>query len=301
MSIEIQEIKPMKPKPLPPRIEKSLASWRAFFNSAMTCLTITASVLACVPLFSVLYMLLREGLEKISLTVFSTLTPPAAHAFGNSIIGTLIMVGIAGAISIPFGIMVGIYLAEFAGESKIASLIRFSAKVLTGLPSILAGVFAYGLVVVTTKKFSAVAGGIALAILMLPTVILTAEEAFKQVPRKIREAAFGIGCTRTQVVLRIVLPTALPGVLTGVMLAVARACGETAPLLFTTQFLEQRFRGDVTKPVDSLAVFIKTYSERPFEHDIKLAWTASLVMVALVLTLNILAQQLTRGSRKHQR
>jgi phosphate transport system permease protein len=269
----------------------------------MTFLCVLATLIAMAPLFSVLYMLFMEGLDKFSLAVFTETPPPFGKGFGNAAVGTLVTVGIAAAVSVPFGILVGLYLAEFGERNRTSSLIRFSAKVMTGIPSILAGVFAYALVVLTRKppQFSALAGGIALALLMLPVVILTAEEAFKQVPRKMREAAHGLGCTQTQVVLKIVLPTALPGVLTGVMLAVARACGETAPLLFTALFTEQWFEGDVNRPIAALSTFIYNFSNRPSPDEVKLAWTASLVLVALVLTINITAQLLTRGSKKHQR
>ena len=302
MDTDIVEIKPAAPPatpPLPPRLERSWGSWRSLFNVGMTVLTVVATLIAIVPLFSVLYMLLREGLDKFSWSVFTTL--PAKGGFGNAIVGTLVMVGLAAALSVPIGILVGIYLSEFGGEGKGATAIRFSAKVMTGIPSILAGVFAYALVVAARKQFSAIAGGVALAILMLPVVILTAEEALRQVPRKMREAAYGLGCTHTQVVLKIVLPTALPGVLTGVMLAVARAAGETAPLLFTALFSEQWFAGDLSKQTASLAVFIYNFARRPSPEDVKLAWTASLVLVAVVLAINILAQQLTKGSKQHQR
>ena len=166
--------------------------------------------------------------------------PPAAMTagggFGNAIVGTLVIVAIATLISVPFGILAAIYITEFGPETKTAEAVRFAAKVLTGLPSILAGVFAFATVVVVTGGFSAPAGGVALALLMMPTILLTAEEAIKRVPSRMREAAVGMGATPTQVVTKVILPTALPGILTGVMLAVARAAGETAPLLFTSLF-----------------------------------------------------------------
>src|SRR5262249_44882013 len=166
----------------------------------------------------------------------------------------------------------------------------FCAKLLTGLPSILAGVFAYGAVVLTTGTFSAPAGGVALAVLMLPTVLLTAEEAIRMVPARMREAAIGMGATRTQMVLRVPLPAALPGILTGVMLAVARAAGETAPLLFTALFSDYWLTRNVLEPTPSLAVLIYDFSGSPFPNQIEIAWAASLVLVFLVLLLNILGQ-----------
>jgi phosphate transport system permease protein len=179
--------------------------------------------------------------------------------------------------------------------------VRFSAKVLTGLPSILAGVFSFAVVVVATGKFTAPAGGVALALLMLPTVLLTADEAIKGVPARMREAAIGMGATPTQVVTKVVVPTAAPAMLTGVMLAVARAAGETAPLLFTALFSEfwisaahpyflPNTMADLMKPTASLAVIIYNFSGSPFENQITLAWSAALVLVALVLVFNVIGQ-----------
>jgi phosphate transport system permease protein len=280
-----------------PRLERSLRSRRSLFNFLMTVLTALATLVALVPLVSVLLMLLVRGGHRLGLTLFTQLPPlpnAAGGGFGNAIVGTLLMVGIASALSVPFGVLTAIYLAEFGGDGRTASVVRFSAKVLTGLPSILAGVFAYVLVVLTTGKFSALAGGVALSLLMLPTVILTAEEALKQVPRKMREAAFGLGATATQVVLRVVLPTALPGLLTGVMLAVARAAGETAPLLFTALFSQNWPTGRLLEPTASLAVLIYNFSSVPYPNQIELAWSASLVLVCLVLVVNVLGQRASR-------
>ena len=208
------------------------------------------------------------------------------------------MVGIAALISVPFGILSAIYLAEIAPEAKLSYIVRMCAKVLTGFPSILAGVFAYGTVVLVTGGFSAIAGGIALSILMLPTVILTAEEAIRMVPSKIREAALGMGATQTQTVWMVLLPTAFPGILTGVMLAVARAAGETAPLLFTALFsnywLISGGRFDLMQPTSSLAVLIYNFSAVPFQNQIELAWAAALVLVLIVLTVNLIGQSLSR-------
>jgi phosphate transport system permease protein len=196
-------------------------------------------------------------------------------------------------------LLAAIYLAEFGGTSTFATAVRFSAKILTGLPSILAGVFAYAVVVTTTGSFSAFAGGVATGLIMTPIVMLTAEEALKMVPARMKMAAFGMGSNHTQVVLRIVLPTALPGVLTGVMLALARAMGETAPLLFTALFSNYWFRGTLEEPIASLAVLIYNYAGSPFEDLVSLAWAASLVLVTLVLIANLLAQSLTKRSEEH--
>jgi phosphate transport system permease protein len=208
---------------------------------------------------------------------------------------------------VPIGITAAIYITEFGLETRTASAVRFAAKVLTGLPSILAGVFAFAVVVLATGGFSAPAGGVALALLMLPTILLTAEQAIKRVPAKMREAAVGMGATPTQVVTWVILPTASPGILTGVMLAVARAAGETAPLLFTALFSEYwmsrtyphflpKTLGDFMQPTASLAVMIYNFSGSPFENQIALAWTAALTLVVLILIFNIAGQYLAGRS-----
>jgi phosphate transport system permease protein len=280
-----------------PHLEKSLKHFRTLNSAVMSVIIGGMSVLAMVPLGSVLWMLLKEGCQRLSPVLFTELPPAAGMpggGIGNAFLGTLVMVAIATLISVPFGIFAAVYLAEFGPDTKTASGVRFCAKLLTGLPSILAGVFAYGLVVLTTGTFSAVAGGVALALLMIPTVLLTAEEAIRMVPARMREAAIGMGATRTQMVLQVTLPTALPGILTGVMLAVARAAGETAPLLFTALFTDYWLTRNLMEPTPSLAVLIYDFSGSPFPNQIQIAWAASLVLVFLVLLLNIGGQVLTR-------
>ena len=260
-----------------------------------------AAIFASVPLFSVLYMLIVRGGSRLSWEVLTEL-PPAGFemggGFGNAIAGTVVMVGLAGLISVPVGIAAAVFLAELGPNSRLASAVRFGAKTLTGLPSILAGVFAYASVVLITGTYSAPAGAIALAVLMVPTVVLTAEEAMKMVPRITRDAAYGMGCTRSQVIWKIVLPTAIPGILTGVMLAVARAAGETAPLMFTALFsaywLVEQGAIKLMRPTASLAVLIYNFSGMPFENQIELAWAASLVLVMIVLFINIASRLLGR-------
>lgn len=282
-----------------PRLERNLRSVRTLFSLSMSGGIVVLSIVAAFPLFSVLYMLIREGGASLTSEVF-TETPPtpmeAGGGFGNAILGTMWIVGIASLLAVPFGIMAAICLAQLERDGRRATLLRSATKVLTGLPSILAGVFAYALIVLTTGRFSAVAGGIALSVLMLPTVILTAEEALRAVPGKMKEAAIAMGATPTQVMLRVTLPTALPAVLTGVMLAVARAAGETAPLLFTALFSYHWPVIDRLEPTASLAVLIYNFSGVPFENQVRLAWTASLVLVFLVLLVNITGQVLTGRS-----
>jgi phosphate transport system permease protein len=282
------------------------------FSFIMSVLTGLATLAAMVPLFSVLYMLLRKGGADLNLAALTQLPPPAmmpGGGVGNAIAGTILIVIIATAISVPIGILAAVYTSEFAPDTALTHVVQFAAKVLTGLPSILAGVFAFAAVVAVTGGFSAPAGGVALALLMLPTILLTAEDAIKRVPRRMREAAIGMGATRTQVVTKVLLPAAIPGILTGVMLALARAAGETAPLLFTSLFsdywisrakpvfLPHSF-GDLMKPTASLAVLIYNYSGSPFDNQIALAWTAALILVTMVLITNIAGQILaTRYNR----
>jgi phosphate transport system permease protein len=285
-------------------------SFRTLFSIALSCLAAVLTVVACIPLFSVLIMLIARGGKRLiegGMSIFTNL-PPGANdvggGFGNAIVGTALMVGIAMLIAVPFGILAAVFLAEYGGRSRFSVSVRFSAKILTGLPSILAGVFAYAAIVKLTGGYSAIAGGIALSILIIPIVLLTAEEAIKMVPQKMREAAVGMGCTQAQVVWKIVVPTALPGILTGVMLAVARAAGETAPLLFTAQFANQMWPIDgrppylhAWQPTASLAVFIFNSSGTAYDNLIELAWAASFVLVITVLVLNIGGQLLSSRSR----
>ena len=291
-----------------PSLERSLRQPRLLFSYVMSLLTGAATIAALFPLFSVLYLLVKRGGANLTLATLGELPPAAMMAgggFGNAIVGTVLIVLIATFISVPIGILAAIYTAEFGPETRITQAVRFAAKVLTGLPSILAGVFAFAIMVLTTGGFSAPAGGVALALLMVPTVLLTAEDSIKRVPQRMREAAIGMGATRSQVVIRVVLPTAVPGILTGIMLAIARAAGETAPLLFTSLFSEfwisrtnpmflPKGLGDLMKPTASLAVLIYNFSGSPFDNQIALAWSAALVLVVMVLFINIAGQSLAR-------
>ncbi len=302
----IPERAALPPTPPPPQgpideaaLQKSLRHPRTFFSAMMSVIVGAMTVLAVVPLASVLYMVIVRGSQRLNLALFTEL-PPAARmeggGIGNALLGTFLIVGIATVLSVPVGIMAAIYLAEFGRHTRLASAVRFAAKVLTGLPSILAGVFAFTVVVLATGRFSAPAAGLALAILMLPIIVLTAEEAIRSVPAKMREAAYGMGATHTQVVWYVTLPTALPGLLTGVMLAVARAAGETAPLLFTAMFLDYWPGTRLLQPTPSLAVLIYNFAGSPFPNQIEIAWAASLVLVVIVLILNLAAQLLSRSS-----
>jgi phosphate transport system permease protein len=252
-----------------------------------------AALLALVPLVSVLVYVLARGSAGFSWHLFTELPRPVGEAgggFGNAVIGSLVLVGLACAIGIPSGVMAGIYLSEF-GRGRLANAVRFSADVMAGVPSIAVGIFVYALVVLTMRQFSAVAGGIALGILMLPTVTRTTEELLKLVPDTMREAGLALGIPKWRVIVSVVLRIGLPGIVTGIMLAVARAAGETAPLLFTA-FSNRFWSAELDKPIASLPVQIFTYAVSPYDDWHKQAWAAALVLMGTVLVLNVSARLL---------
>ncbi|HEY9635604.1 MAG TPA: phosphate ABC transporter permease PstA [Coleofasciculaceae cyanobacterium] len=289
-------------------LHQPLSVGRTFFSRGMTFLAFTLTAVALLPLFAILFEILRQGLGQLKWEVLVSLPAPVGvtnqpNGFANAILGTLIMVGIASLFSVPFGILTGIFLVEFGKGStmspsgfslrSIASYIRFITVILSSVPSIVVGVFAYGVIVLTTRQFSALAGGLALGVIMLPIVALSTEEALKLVPMSHRLASAALGGGRFQTTFRIVVASALPGITTGVLLAVARAAGETAPLLFTalsSQFWPQ----GLFSPTPSLSVLIYSYASSPFKEQNKLAWTASVVLIGLVLLSSILSRQVTR-------
>jgi len=273
-------------------VESSKMVSRSLGNRVLTLVCIALSFLAFVPLASILYLVVKNGLPLLDWSVFTQLPPAAGMTgggFGNAVLGTLVMVGLALVLSAPPGVLAAIYICEYQPRGRLAGTVRFVAKLLTGIPSIICGVFAFAAVVLSTGKFSAFAGGVALAVLMLPTILLTAEQALLGVQKAYREASYGLGATRFQTILRVVLPDAMPAIMTGVMLAVARAAGETAPLVFTALF-SQFWAKSLMEPTASLSVLIYNFSTMPFEHQVKMAWTASLVLVFLVTVTNITAQ-----------
>jgi phosphate transport system permease protein len=258
-------------------------------------LCVLGTMVALVPLASVLYYVLVRGIGGINLDFFTELPKPVGETgggLGNAVVGTLKLVGLACLFGIPPGVLAGVYLAEF-GHSKFARLVRFSADVMSGVPSITVGLFVYSLVVMTTKHFSALAGGVALAILMLPMVTRTTEELLKLVPESLREAALGLGVPKWRATLRVMLRTALPGIAVGIMLSVARVAGETAPLLFTA-FNNRFWSSGIDEPTASLSVNIYTNAVSPYEDWHRQAWAAALVLLLTVLILNISARFLVR-------
>ena len=208
--------------------------------------------------------------------------------------GTVILVGLGALISIPIGVLAAVYLSEFS-SSRIARWIRFACNVLSGVPSIIIGIFAYGIIVLRTNSFSAYAGGFALAILMLPIIVRATDEALQLVPQEIRWASIAVGASSFHTVLQIVLPAALPAILTGITLAVARAAGETAPLIFTALFT-QFWPGQLLQPTPSLAVLIYNFASVPYQNQQELAWAASLILVLLILLASTVSRWLTGKS-----
>jgi phosphate transport system permease protein len=278
-------------QPLPPV--------RQFFSYAMTAIAFLLTGLALLPLFAILIEILRQGLPNLSLETLVSLPAPIGvtdqpNGFANAIVGTLIMVGLASLASIPIGVMTAIYLTEFGKGGAIANSIRFIATVLSGVPSIVVGVFAYGVIVLTTKNFSAIAGSFALAVLMLPVVVLSTEGALNLVSNSQRLASAALGSSRFQTTWRVVLLSALPGITTGILLAVARAAGETAPLIFTALFSQNWFSG-LQNPTPSMSVLIYNYANSPYVEQTSLAWTASVVLVLMILLINILSRLVTRN------
>jgi phosphate transport system permease protein len=278
---------------------KRRLKYRKAVNLAVNSLTFIAALIAILPLFLIFYYTVSKGISRLNLEFFIEMPKPVGESGGgmaNAIVGTLILVGIGGAIGLPVGIMSGVYLAEF-GKNKFGQLLRFLTDVLSGIPSIVVGVVAYTLVVIPMKQFSALAGGVALAILMIPTITRTTEEMIKLVPHSYREAGLGLGIPKWKTSLFIILRTAWKGIATGVLLGLSRAAGETAPLLFTA--LGNRFWStNVFEPIASLTVYIYDYARAPFEDWNAQAWTAALVLIILISLLSLTFKIITRSKYK---
>lgn len=306
-------------------IYNSLSLSRNLFSTGMTVIAFSFTALALLPLFAILYKILGEGLTHLSWEVLVSLPAPVGvedqpNGFANAILGTALMVGIATLISVPIGVMTGIFLSEFGRENKvIANSIRFFTVILSSVPSIVVGVFSYALIVVTTKAFSGLAGGVALGIIMLPVVALTTEQALKLVPASYRLASAGLGGGRFQTIFRIIIPSALPTITTGILLAASRAAGETAPLIVTalsSQFWPplveklgeivqspvgaetitkiQEIPQTLLTPTPSMSVLIYNYASSPYKEQNELAWTAASVLLGMVLVTSLASRAVTR-------
>ncbi|MEA2569759.1 MAG: phosphate transport system permease protein [Acidobacteriota bacterium] len=261
-----------------------------------------AVLLALVPLALILFYVLRQGIGALNIAFFTEMPKPVGEAGGgmaNAIVGTLILIGIAALFAVPIGCVCGIHLAEYP-DTKFSSVVRFAADVMNGVPSIVVGIFAYGIVVLPVKRFSAIAGGIALGLLMLPIVVRTTEELLRLVPAGLREGALALGATRGRAVFTVIVPAALPGILTGILVAIARVAGETAPLLFTS-FNNRFWSTNLGQPIASLTVQVFSYAISPYEDWHRQAWAGAFLLVAMILTLSILARISVRGLEKMNR
>ena len=280
--------------------EKNFFHYKKKFTSVvMMSLTMVATIAAIVPLVFIFYYTISKGITYLSPQFFVAMPKPVGEPGGgmaNAIVGTLILIGLGGIIGIPVGIMTGTYLSEF-GHNKFGYVVRFLTDVLSGVPSIVVGVVAYTMVVMPMKHFSAIAGGIALGILMIPTITRTTEEMIKLVPHALREAGLALGIPKWKTTLAIVLRSAWKGIATGVLLGLSRAAGETAPLLFTA--LGNRFWStNIGQPMASLTVYIYDYAKSPFEDWNQQAWTAALVLILLISILSLLFRIITRSKYK---
>jgi phosphate transport system permease protein len=273
------------------------------FNTICTAIAGIFATTAVLPLVLVLLYVLVQGGRLITPDLFTQLPPApgmAGGGIGNAMIGTVVVTLIASLLAIPIGVGGGIYLSEYNRHGWFAQVVRFCNDVLAGVPSIISGVFVYGLIVATRfffgQSYSAMAGGIALAVLMLPTVIKTTDEGLKLVAQELRWGAYGVGASQVVTILKIVLPAAFTPIATGVVLAVARAAGETAPLIFTALFSPFWPEG-IFNPIASMSVLIYNFAIMPYAPQNQLAWAASFVLVVMILAANLLARWISKVSR----
>jgi len=269
---------------------------RKIINSVMLALCIVAAIITIIPLIYIFFYTTQSGISALNIDFFTQLPMPVGEVGGgmaNAIVGSLVLVGIGAVMGIPIGIMTGIYISEYS-KSIVATFVKFITDILSGIPSIIIGIFAYGVIVIPMQRFSALAGGFALGILMIPTVTKITEEMLKLVPQSLREASLALGVSRWKTTLRIVLKTASPGIITGVLLAIARAAGETAPLLFTS-FGNSYWQTRIDYPMASLPVQIFNYAISPYDDWHRQAWAGAFVLIFLVFTVNLIVRIVTRN------
>jgi phosphate transport system permease protein len=275
--------------------------WRRALSTIMMALCGLSVGLALVPLFFILFFVVTRGITALDWNFFTQTPKPHGETGGgmaNAMLGTLIVSGLGALFAVPIGIFAGVFVAEHPG-SRLAALVRFSADTLNGVPSIVIGLFVYALVVVPMKQFTALSGGVALGVMMIPIITRTTEELLRLVPASLREGALALGATHGRAVFTVVLPAALPGILTGVMLALARIAGETAPLLFTA-FNNHYWSTSLLQPIATLTVQVYTYATSPYDDLHRQAWAGALVLVTMVLTCSILARLATRRLERMQ-
>lgn len=253
------------------------------------------SFLAIAPMFLILFFIIRKGISVVDWDFLTRLPAPMGEAGGgisNALAGTAILIGIAFVISVPVGVFAGIYLSQYR-TGKLPYLTRLSVEILQGIPSIVIGIIAYLWVVVPFASFSALSGGIALAIMMLPVIVISTEETLKLIPDALKEASLALGVPYYRTILKVILPAGLSGIVTGIMLGISRVAGETAPLLFTA-FGSPFMSLNVFKPINSLPLLIFNYAASPYPEWHGLAWGASLVLIVFVLSLNVISKVVTR-------
>jgi len=264
--------------------------------SALFSAACAASVIfALVPLALILFYLLQKGIGALEWGFLFHNPKPVGETgggFANAIVGTLVLIGLASLFAVPIGVIAGLYVAEYRG-SRFATLVRFAADALNGVPSIVVGIFAYSVAVMPVRRFSAIAGGFALGVMMIPIIARTAEELLRLVPESLRDGALALGATRSRAAWSVVLPAALPGILTGILVAVARIAGETAPLLFTA-FGNRFFSTRLDQPIAALTVQIYTYAVSPYEDWHRQAWAGAFLLVVVVFVLSVAARLATR-------
>jgi phosphate transport system permease protein len=272
------------------------AATRRLTNAAMSGLTLAAALLVICPLLLIFGFLLYQGASAINVDFFLHLPKPVGEVGGgvaNAIVGSLIVIGLAVALGLPVGILGGVYLAE-SRDRRLPWLLRFVADVMNGVPSIVFGIFAYTVVVLPMRRFSALAGGLALGLILIPIVLRTTEEMVRLVPNALREAGLGLGLPQWKVSLRIVIPAARAGIITGIVVAVARIAGETAPLLFTA--LGNRFwHQGLDQPIAALPLQIYAYAIAPYDDWHRQGWAGALVLITLVFLASLAARVATRG------
>ncbi len=275
--------------------------WRAVTDRAVTGLAILATLLVVAPLVAIFAYLIYKGARSVNLAFFTQVPAPVGEPGGgmaNAIVGSGVLLAVASAIGVPIGIGGGIYLAEFGRGTKLANAVRFTADVLNGVPSIVMGLAMYSLIVLPQRHFSALSGGVALGIMMIPTVCRTSEEMLLMVPLAVREAALGLGVANWRSVLSITVKTASPGIITGCMLAFARVAGETAPLIFTA-FGNPYTSTKLSQPIEALPLQIYVYALSPYDDWHRLAWAGSLVLIVLiVLAVSLVRYVTSRGVLK---
>ncbi|MCM0081600.1 phosphate ABC transporter permease PstA [Geomonas sp. Red32] len=273
--------------------------FRKFKNHLMTFLMVAATAAVLVPLGMIFFHIVKMGISSVNLGFFTEIPKPPGEAGGgmaNGLAGSFVMILMASLIGIPIGIFGAIYLTEYGG-SKMSTTVRFAADVLSGTPSIITGLVAYSLLVVPMKGFSALAGSVALALIIVPIVLRTTEEQLKMVPGSLREASLALGVPFWRTSLKVTLRSAMSGVTTGVLLAIARVAGETAPLLFTA-LGNQFWNKDVTKPMAALPLQIFNFAISPYDDWHRLAWAGALVLVTIMFTLSLTARYFGRGRQR---